>query len=239
MKKITPSKDLSVAMMIRNENPTAFFALLSVLPGVEKAIVVDTGSTDGTIELVEEIQKEFPDKIEFHQIKLPDSTGWSFQKHIAPNVPLGNLRAWIAEQIKTKYIWIVDGDEVYRQSTVEKIVDFCEHWPEGKNVIHIPLLWFARDIHHLAVTDPPSYPCTGRLFKREGFKISGAFPGEMAVYDGEVILPTSKSALIIQEWEPFHHYELTQKPHRRRLLEAIPYRGPQPEVFKKYGLSEK
>lgn len=64
--------------------------------------------------------------------------------------------------------------------------------------------------------------------------VRGAFPGEMAVFDGEVIVPESKRALIRRDIEPFHHYEMVMKPWRRKTIALLDYDGPQPDVFARY-----
>jgi len=240
-KQIEPIDNVTVHMMVRNEHPTAFFALLSVLPAVQHAIVVDTGSDDGTFEALMSVKEAFPDKdiVLVQMDDIPDSTDWAFGRYTDPNKQLGQVRKWMAEHTATDYFWIVDGDEVYRDAALPYIQDFFRNWPAGVKVGFVPLLWFGVDIHHIAITDPATYPVTGRLFLRDGMHIVGTFPGEMAAYDGAIIGPDTPGALILQQLPPFHHYEMVTKPWRRRLLSKTPYYGPQPDVFARYGIAEK
>jgi glycosyltransferase involved in cell wall biosynthesis len=227
---------LTIHMMVRNEFPTVVFALLSALPGAAKAIVVDTGSTDGTRDYLLRIQKMHPEKVELHfRDNIPDSCGWSFQRYNPPNRELTLIRQWMVRQTKTEYFWIVDGDEVYRDVTVRQIVEYLDHWPEGKSVIYIPLLWFSRDIHTLGCFQPSSYSITGRLFRKDGIHLFGTFPGEVHRYQDEDLGPHSPRAVIAHGCEPFHHYEMTMKPYRRKTIGTVPYDGPQPEVFTRFG----
>jgi glycosyltransferase involved in cell wall biosynthesis len=236
--KIIPAENLTANFMVRDEVQTILFSVMSVLPGVGKVIVVDTGSNDGTYEILQSIREAYPKKIELHRMEMPDSTRWSFHKFIAPNPALGHIRAWLAGQTRTEYLWIVDGDEVYRNITVKRVTEFVKNWPKGKTVAFVPLLWFAEDRFHLAETNPPVYGTTGRLFRKSGLSITGAFPGEMAAYDGEIITQSSVSAILMDKWEPMHHFEMTTKPWRRKLIRSIDYDGPQPEVFEDYGIAE-
>jgi glycosyltransferase involved in cell wall biosynthesis len=228
--------DVTIHMMVKNEWPTVVFSLLSVLPIAKEAIVVDTGSTDGTWEWLQRIKRMYPEKIRLSQRNdIPDSTNWEFFKYCRPNQKLGALRGWMIEETKTKYIWVVDGDEVYRDITVQQVADTFENWPDEKRVVYVPLLWFAQDVNTLGCFSPGTYPITGRLFLREGLEIHGAFPGEMHLYNGEDLGPRSPLAEQAGWMEPFHHFECVCKPWRRKVLDVAPYNGPQPEVFKRYG----
>jgi glycosyltransferase involved in cell wall biosynthesis len=223
-------------MMVRNEYPTAFFALMSVLPVVSQAIVVDTGSTDGTVDILRRVRDAYPHKVRLYEFDLPDSTQWSFFKYTRENRELGRMRQWMNDRTETEYIWLIDGDEVYRDSTVRAVSDYLRRgMPSHVNVAFLPLLWFAQDIHHIGDTNPRTYNITGRLFRRNGLHIKGSFPGEMAAYDGEVVGPDSRHAEILRQLEPFHHYEMVTKPWRRKLLELREYAGAQPEVFERHG----
>ncbi len=236
--KIEATKDLTVHFMVRNEYPTCYFSLLSVLPGVEKAVVVDTGSTDGTMELLQEVKRLFPDKVELSECdEAPDSTDWSFSKFNPRNHALTGIRNWMIQQTKTKFCWVVDGDEVYRDQGVQQVAEYIRNFPDLVQAAYVPLLWFARDLNHLCNDVYPGvYGYTGRLFRTKDLSVKGSFPGEMHTYDGRHdIHPDKPGTAKLTHMVPFHHYEMVTKPHRRRLFSVVPYDGPQPEVFDRYG----
>jgi len=56
---------LSVAMIMKNEENNLDRALGSIKPYVDEIVVVDTGSTDNSVE----IAKKYTDKIFFHEWK--------------------------------------------------------------------------------------------------------------------------------------------------------------------------
>jgi glycosyltransferase involved in cell wall biosynthesis len=53
--------------VVKNEEQYIGYALRSVLPFVDSALVFDTGSTDNTVAVIEEVMKEFPGKIIFEK----------------------------------------------------------------------------------------------------------------------------------------------------------------------------
>lgn len=236
---MTPA-DVTVHCMVRDEFPTVVFALLSVLPACKQAIVVDTGSTDGTRQWLRKIKKAFPDKVrlEFRD-DISNSSAWNFFRYNPPNMGLSNVRQWMINETRTEFFWILDGDEVYRDITVKQIVKTFANWPRGKRVMYIPLLWFADDIYTIGNFHPSIYGITGRLFVTRGTKMHGSFPGEMHMgpFD-EDLGPRSELAAVANWMEPYHHYEMVTKPWRRKILDTAAYSGPQPEVFARYGRKE-
>jgi glycosyltransferase involved in cell wall biosynthesis len=78
-------------------------------------LVYDTGSTDGTIEIV----RSFPSVI-------------LVEMGVLNKYQLGACRNLMMEATKTKWAWQVDGDEYYPASSVE---EFLKHdMPEGKKL---------------------------------------------------------------------------------------------------------
>jgi len=225
---------VTVHCMVRDEYPTVVYAVMSVLAHADKMLIVDTGSVDSTRQWLWDLSQRHPDKIDLeYRDDIPDSTDWRFHRYNMPNRRLSNLRLEMIDKTQTPFIWILDGDEVYRDITCQQVRELIDKWPDGKRAAYIPLLWFANDIYSLARTEPGTYPFTGRIFLSEGLRIHGAFPGEMHTYRGQDLGYRSPLTFDARWMEPFHHYEMVTKPWRRRLLGTVPYDGPQPEVFER------
>lgn len=93
-------KDVSLAAIVRDEimNPAGGVErwLRSTLPYVEEAVVVDTGSIDGTREKLEELQGEF-DNLRAYDIK------WE---------GFAKSRNFSLSKVNTKRVLVLDADEI-------------------------------------------------------------------------------------------------------------------------------
>lgn len=227
------TNEVTIHTMVRNENPIVFYALMSILPVVQHMIIADTGSTDGTVQLLESIKVQFPEKdIQLWKMHLPDSTKWKCNERITPNFALSECRKQMIYHTKTPYVWVLDGDEVYTDSAADRVAQTFLDWPLGIRCIYIPLIWFAIDRFHLAdVCKPVTYPRACRLFETKGLTVEGLFPGELHAYKDGIIHPGDARTGVLGNVSPIFHYELVQKPYRRELVSTIPFTGKQPEVF--------
>lgn len=225
--------DITINMMVRNEAPHIWYGLMSTLSYVNHAVIVDTGSTDGTVDLILEIQKRFP-FVEFLQIPCDDSTiNWSEPGRFVPNYKLCEVRNQMLGMSKTKWIWIQDGDEIYPNSAAENLLKTLDQIPADTRMLWVPLYWFVKDLKH--IDNPPAYPHTGRVFLREGLSFKGFFPREMSYYGDE---PNTQGygdprTYMIPATPENHmyHYEMVVKPWRQIPRGVVEFNGEQPEVF--------
>lgn len=97
---------LSICMIVKNEEKNIDRCLKSLKPLVEnnlaEIIIVDTGSTDNTVE----IAKKYTEKVYFHPWR--DS--------------FSEARNWSISLATGEYVFIVDGDDEIKESEIEKII---------------------------------------------------------------------------------------------------------------------
>ncbi len=105
MKNTLP--DVTVHMVVKNEDQWLWFALQSVLPYVKQIFLTDTGSTDHTLSIIKEINSP---KIKFTQTIVSHPS------------ELTQVRQHQLEQTTTNWIWLVDADEIYPRKTVQEII---------------------------------------------------------------------------------------------------------------------
>src|SRR3989344_6201306 len=97
---ITPLQDITLTMIVRDELMNPAGGLLPMLeyhlPHFPEAVVLDTGSVDGTRQLLEEMRREYP------QLGVYDAT---FEGY-------GPARNTANGYVKTKYTLMLDADEM-------------------------------------------------------------------------------------------------------------------------------
>lgn len=114
---------ISAAMIIKNESRSIIRCLDSIVDAVDEIIIVDTGSTDNTIELIREFELQHKNNINIYNFE------WVDDFSAARNYSLS----------KTQYEWklIIDGDEYLHPEDARNLSGFCrEAAADGtKNIV--------------------------------------------------------------------------------------------------------
>ena len=213
--------NLTIHMMIKNEERYIRQTLRSVLPYVEQAIIIDTGSDDKTYDYAEEVCAEYQSTADIMLARQPiakDSRNWD-GNHL--NQDLTDLRNQMLSQTDTDWIWQVDGDEIYP----EKSIDFLAHAMAGLEMsnyykgIMVPIKWCVSDDEYVM---PGPFNQTLRVFAGTGYW-QGEFPNEFYWVDNKPI--TIEDDRCVTSFGYFLHMSMALHPERRpptgRLCELI------------------
>lgn len=93
--------------LVKNEERFLWYSVTSVIDHVDKMLLWDTGSTDSTIDIIKELKKKYPQKIESKFLKQKDI--YHFTK----------IRQQMLEATKTDWFIIVDGDEIWWDDSIK------------------------------------------------------------------------------------------------------------------------
>jgi tetratricopeptide (TPR) repeat protein len=152
---------LSVAMIVKDEEHNIRRALESIKDVADEIIVVDTGSTDRTPEIV----KEYTDKLYFHE--------WQNDFSEARNYSL---------QFPTcEWVLIYDADEEASESFRKNIRDFLKGLDKSVNTVYLPTISYL-DID-LTKTEVASTP---RIFRRGTISYKNVVHNQ-AIYKPKVV----------------------------------------------------
>lgn len=151
--------------IVHNEENFIWFAIMGVVDYVDKILVWDTGSTDKTIEIIREILKIKGDKIEFKEVGAVDKYGFT------------KMRQKMLEQSECDWILLLDGDEIWWENSIKKIIHEIKLRGNKIDGIVVPVAVPVGDIHHFQEEEAGKYELLGRQGHYNLRVISKKIPG--------------------------------------------------------------
>lgn len=165
------TKQITVNMVIKNEDQWVWFALQSVLSFVDRIIIFDTGSIDRTVEIIKQIKSP---KIELYEKGSVDRRG------------LVDLRNEQISLTKSDWILLLDGDEIWPSKQLEKLISSIDKADENTVGFVNRTRNCIGDIFHYLPESAGKYEMAGKrgnlnlrlLRKTAELSISGVYPLE-------------------------------------------------------------
>lgn len=136
--------------IVKNEDRFLWFAVMSVIDYLDKMIIWDTGSTDKTVEIIKKLQNKFPKKIVFQEYGEVDRS--SFTK----------ARQEMLEQTLSDWVFLLDGDEVWWESSIKEIRQTIENQGEKLDCLVNPTINLVGDIYHYQESRAGKYKIAGK-----------------------------------------------------------------------------
>lgn len=123
--------------LIKNEGRFVWYSVMSIINYVDKVLLWDTGSTDGTQDVVGEILKAGKDKVDFREYGPIDIDGFT------------KARQAMLDVTKTDWIVMVDGDEIWWEDSIVKLVEAINSF-KGKTIqsVVVPTINLIGDFYH-------------------------------------------------------------------------------------------
>ncbi len=225
--------NLTVHMVVCNEERWVWYALAAVKDWAEEILVYDTGSTDRTVEVIKAVEN---DRIRFEEKGRVSAKG------------LVTLRQEQIHRTRTPWILLIDGDEVWDNRQLGKLIEALKQAPntiwggvvETRNCVG--------DVYHVMPERFGRYRIgnrTGHLNLRvlrndEDLQVRGVYPDE-AYYREENRLQNMPEHLLMLPvfyWHMTHMQRSNNAPRilgrRKRVLdlgERLPDETNYPDVF--------
>jgi len=139
-----------VHSLVKNEERYIWYSLMSVIRYVDRILVWDTGSTDRTVEIITEINKKFPNKVNFKQVGDVDAEGFT------------KVRQEMLEITDSEWFLILDGDEVWWDDSIKKVVEEIAARGNTIESIVVPMIYPIGDIYHRQEEAAGRYHLAGR-----------------------------------------------------------------------------
>ena len=136
--------------LVKNEEKYLWYAVSSVIDYVDKLLLWDTGSTDGSSMIAKRLKEKFPERIDFKQVTLRGAE--EFPK----------VRKAMLEVTDADWFIVVDGDEVWWEDSIKKVVRLIS--TRGRNIesIVVPMIYPVGDIFHRQEEAAGKYRIAGR-----------------------------------------------------------------------------
>jgi len=167
--------------LVKNEDRYLWYAVRSVIDHVDKVLLWDTGSTDNTVKIAEELKRRYPSKIEFREVGEVNPDQFTI------------IRQKMLNETKSDWVIIVDGDEVWWNDKIKEVRNIVDS--RGKELDSIVSKYYniVGDIYHFQDESAGRYNIdnkTGNLTIRamnrniKGLKFLKPH-GQQGIYDGK------------------------------------------------------
>jgi len=191
-----------VHCLVENEGRFIWYAINSVLPYVDKIMVWDMSSTDGTKEILRSIESE---KISFKQVGAATSPD-----------DLTRVRQQMIKETPKDHTWlmILDGDEIWPESSIETVTNFARENPSYESIV-VRTNNLVGDIYHRLPESAGRYNLSGHTghlalrfmnLKQIGGLCVSRPHGTQGFFDSEDRLVQDRDAKKIKFLDlPYHH----------------------------------
>lgn len=182
---------ITAQMIVKNEENFVWYAINSVIDYIDKMMIWDQGSTDKTIQIIKTIDNP---KIIFKRVSESVET----------------LRQKMLKETNSDWIFILDGDEIWYESSIEYLVSSIKG---NFDCVVVPNYMMIGDIFHYQESTAGKYKIGGKVGhyniravrKTEGLHIEGVYPNEAYVTkEGIKVQDLDKERILFLD-EPYLH----------------------------------
>lgn len=199
--------------LVFNEENFIWFAVSSIVKYVDQILIWDTGSTDKTVKIINELIKKNPEKIKFKEVGRVDSDG------------VTKMRQKMLEESDCDWIIILDGDEVWPEGSIKKVVETIRKKGDSLDAIVVPFFVLLGDIFHYQEEKAGQHKLLGkkghlqiRAINRKipGLHIKGTYPLEAFLDENEKPVQQSSKLILLNDTPYFHFTHLNRSSKRRQ-----------------------
>lgn len=204
--------------IVNNEENFIWFALMSVVDFVDKILVWDTGSTDKTVKVIEEVKKIKKDKISFREVGPVNEHEFT------------KMRERMLEQSKCDWFLILDGDEIWWKKSIKKVILEINKSGDKMDGIFVPMLVPVGDIYHLQEEKAGMYRIKGKKGHISLKAINRRIPGlhvdwpygKEGFFDGSGKLVQKREKIVFLD-TPFLHATHLRRSNSKRIYQKFKY----------------
>lgn len=123
--------------MFKNEARWLWYSVTSVIDFVDKILLWDTGSTDGSDRIAKELKNRYKDKIIFSK------------RHQNSNKEFKEIRQEMLNETNSAWFLMLDADEIWWRDSITKLIRLIKNDKEGQiESVIVPTINTVGDIFH-------------------------------------------------------------------------------------------
>lgn len=135
--------------LVRNEANWLWYSVESAIALLDKLLIWDTGSIDGTVDVIKELERKYPDKIVFREYGKVDAAAFT------------TARQEMLDNTKSDWVFILDADEVWWNDSVRKVVETIRNNTGIESVV-VPTYNMVGDLFHYQEAQAGRYNLLGK-----------------------------------------------------------------------------
>lgn len=175
--------------IFKNEERYLWFGVMSVIEHVDRVMLWDTGSTDMSREIAQEILRLYPNKVDYREFKNIDSMGYT------------KLRIKLLNETSEDWFMVLDGDEVWWEDKIAETVKIIRQHGNKLDAIVTKYKNLVGDIFHYQDDSVSKYKIDGETgfvtIRAMNRKIPGLYAdkphGQFGYYDKDNVLIQDRS----------------------------------------------
>lgn len=137
--------------LVKNEARWLWYSVSSFIEHIDKLLLWDTGSTDGSIEIEQELKRKYPDKIDLNfrkQFSVQDFT---------------RIRQEMLKATLSDWFLVVDGDEIWWRESIKRVILEINRRGKKKESLAVPAVLPVGDIFHRQEEKAGGYRLAGKV----------------------------------------------------------------------------
>lgn len=155
--------------LVKNEARFLWYSISSIIKHVDKILLWDTGSTDGSREIEKEIEKKWPGKIVLKE--RPQKTADEFTQ----------VRQEMLEATTSDWFIVADADEIWWEDSIKKVLETIQKEGDKLESIVVPTVNLVGDVFHYQPESAGKYKIAGRVGHYNLRAINRNIPGLQAL----------------------------------------------------------
>ncbi len=140
---------IAVHCLVKNEARFLWYSVMSVVDGVDELLLWDTGSTDGTAELIKLIERS------------SDKVKGKFLSDVTPK-EFAKVRQQMLDETDADWFLVVDGDEIWWEESIAQVTRFIRRYGKEYESVVVPTVNLVGDMYHYQEKAAGNYRIAGR-----------------------------------------------------------------------------